>query len=565
MATFSQSTVEKGSDMVQDFLCSTCKDRKLEKSAEYYCETCVQFYCGNCIHVHGQLFTEHSPHGRGDMKKWPVAKKVEDFLLKCDVHKEENMEMFCKDHSQLCCRKCDIISHRKCQTVILLSDLVKTSPTDLKQVSVTIHSTLAELMELQNNQESSIRSVQSSFEEQLHKIQESREKIIAALSMLEKKTLTEMKDKLTQLQALLKGDRDECATFRDEFKQLRDAIQDVSDKGKQELSFIASFKCKDKIQQFEKYRKKNLSQKESSITFQPNNEIVQYLSSLSGLGMIEHSSQPLTVRGNPDQVIRIDGKSEYDVRLRGDSSKESKCCIRDICVLPSGQILIADSENQKIKLLNQQFQVVSHCNLSDQPRDMCQITPSEVGVTYGSNIHFIKVNNSQLWKVRKLQVRHDCEGITYHEGDLLVTTGTALYKYWLTGKLVRKLHQDISNINTVWRCAVSRTGDRLYITNSSQSKLITLTMDGSVLATFEDPDLISPTVVHVTPAGQVLVCGEGSSTILQVDSMGTRKLATLATDRDGLKTPYSVCYNSNTASIIVGMWRNDMILVYKVE
>ena len=117
----------------------------------------------------------------------------------------------------------------------------------------------------------------------------------------------------------------------------------------------------------------------------------------------------------------------------------------------------------------------------------------------------------------------------------------------------------------VWRCAVSRTGDRLYITNSSQSKLITLTMDGSVLATFEDPDLISPTVVHVTPAGQVLVCGEGSSTILQVDSMGTRKLATLATDRDGLKTPYSVCYNSNTASIIVGMWRNDMILVYKVE
>ncbi|KAH3703846.1 hypothetical protein DPMN_078893 [Dreissena polymorpha] len=81
MAAFSQSIIENGSDMVQDFLCSACEDNKLEESADYYCESCVKFYCRKCIHLHDQLFPSHSPHGKGDMKKWPVTKKVEDFLL----------------------------------------------------------------------------------------------------------------------------------------------------------------------------------------------------------------------------------------------------------------------------------------------------------------------------------------------------------------------------------------------------------------------------------------------------------------------------------------------------
>ncbi|KAH3701941.1 hypothetical protein DPMN_076939 [Dreissena polymorpha] len=32
----------------------------------------------------------------GDMKKWPVSKKVEEFLLKCDVHKEEHLALVVK-------------------------------------------------------------------------------------------------------------------------------------------------------------------------------------------------------------------------------------------------------------------------------------------------------------------------------------------------------------------------------------------------------------------------------------------------------------------------------------
>ncbi|KAH3749332.1 hypothetical protein DPMN_183828 [Dreissena polymorpha] len=65
MATFSQSTIQKGSDMVQDFLCSSCEDTKLDKTADFYCESCVKFYCRICIVMHSQLFTKHAPLWKG--------------------------------------------------------------------------------------------------------------------------------------------------------------------------------------------------------------------------------------------------------------------------------------------------------------------------------------------------------------------------------------------------------------------------------------------------------------------------------------------------------------------
>ncbi|KAH3700628.1 hypothetical protein DPMN_075605 [Dreissena polymorpha] len=154
--------------------------------------------------------------------------------------------------------------------------------------------------------------------------------------MLDKKTLKKMNDTMTKMQAPLKSDVKKCFALRDELKQVGDDIHDKCYKGRQELSLIASIKCQDKIKLFEKHRKKNFVQVKSSITLQPFSEIVQFLSKVSGLGRIEQRGQPLSMWGNPDQVTRIKLKSVYDVGLQSDST----CSVRDICVLPSGQILL---------------------------------------------------------------------------------------------------------------------------------------------------------------------------------------------------------------------------------
>ncbi|KAH3780881.1 hypothetical protein DPMN_158706 [Dreissena polymorpha] len=119
----------------------------------------------------------------------------------------------------------------------------------------------------------------------------------------------------------------------------------------------------------------------------------------------------------------------------------------------------------------------------------------------------------------------------------------------------------------VYKCAVSPTGDRLYIIHTSfyENKLLSLAMDGTLLAEYTDtrPEYLRG--LHVTPAGQVLVCGHYSDTVLQVGWEGESKLATLATQKDGVMDPYSVCYSSTTSSIIVGLLGDNNILVFRVE
>ncbi|XP_052230380.1 protein PML-like [Dreissena polymorpha] len=442
MATFLQSTIDKGSDILQDFLCSTCEDKKLDNMADFYCETCVKFYCGKCIGMHSQLFIKHAPYGRGDLKKWPVAKQVEDFLLKCDVHKDKNLELFCDNHIELCCTNCAILNHRHCQKITLISDIVKSQSTDLQQLSVSIQTILKELKKLQDNQEASIQYVQSSYDEQLHKIQNTRREINVALDTIEQKTRKEMLDTLTKLQASTKSEADKCIRLRDELKRLRDATQDISDKSKQELSFIATRKCEGIIKQSKTFLNSTLQDK-FYISFQPNSEIVQYLTTLSGLGKIE----PMMVQDNPNKVITVQGKSEHNVKISGDSNE---CNISAILVLPAKQVLVADFNNKSVKLLDQQYQVVSHCSVTGYPLVLCDITPSEVAVAVNetdmniNEVQFITVNNRQLVLGRKLQLQHACIGIAFQKGDMYITDKTALYKYTLNGKLVSKMYKDTS-------------------------------------------------------------------------------------------------------------------------
>ncbi|KAH3873807.1 hypothetical protein DPMN_037047 [Dreissena polymorpha] len=117
----------------------------------------------------------------------------------------------------------------------------------------------------------------------------------------------------------------------------------------------------------------------------------------------------------------------------------------------------------------------------------------------------------------------------------------------------------------VFRCAVSPAGDRIYVTNYFQHKLLTLATDGTVISSFTDPELQGPRGVNVTPAGQVLVCGFDSNTVIQVDREGRKKLATLDSQKYGAINPVSVCCNTHIHQIIVGLISNNKIIVMELQ
>ncbi|KAH3889915.1 hypothetical protein DPMN_013982 [Dreissena polymorpha] len=166
MASFSMPAVDVASDEVKDHCCSACVEQSIEICADFYCETCLKLYCRQCIHHHGQLFKKHTPYGRNQMNKWPVSKKVKDFLLMCEVHKGETLKMFCDDHSQLCCTDCAFVNHRQCLKVEHIFKK-NTNITELQQLSTKLETILHKMNSLHAKQEATIQSVQGSYDEQL--------------------------------------------------------------------------------------------------------------------------------------------------------------------------------------------------------------------------------------------------------------------------------------------------------------------------------------------------------------------------------------------------------------
>ncbi|KAH3798832.1 hypothetical protein DPMN_152435 [Dreissena polymorpha] len=164
-------------------------------------------------------------------------------------------------------------------------------------------------------------------------------------------------------------------------------------------------------------------------SIKPKNDIEQYLFQLSCLGSIVSCNNVFTVCGQSAQYLRT-----------------NRCKISAMCVLPVGEILVLDVGNNQVMLLDQQCQVVSHCSVAADSREMCQITPSEVALTvdYGNThaVQFITVTMRHLVTGRKIELQHKCSGIAHHQGDLFITSNTALYRYSLSGKQISKLHED---------------------------------------------------------------------------------------------------------------------------
>ncbi|KAH3739634.1 hypothetical protein DPMN_046288 [Dreissena polymorpha] len=113
---------------------------------------------------------------------------------------------------------------------------------------------------------------------------------------------------------------------------------------------------------------------------------------------------------NPNQQLTVRRKSKYIVKMSSDTSQTVS-----IVGMPSDKVIVSDSQNNKVKLLDQHYNVSSHCDVSGS-QEICQITSSEVAVTFNKDVKFISVSNGQLVSGRKISLQHAAYGIAHHEG-----------------------------------------------------------------------------------------------------------------------------------------------------
>jgi len=332
------------------------------------------------------------------------------------------------------------------------------------------------------------------------------------------------------------------------------------------VSYIGISKCDELIFNAQILLEKVAKIDEYKMTFQPLKEISEYLSSLDMLGEVicEGGEKPLP---GPDHVFEVEKHALHNVKV---ADHKNTCRITGICRLANGEFLLSDSRNSTLKLLNSSYQVLSTSDVPVCPWAVCSTGQREAAVTVddGKDRHevlLVRVKGGKTEQMGTVKLQHRCTGLANHGGQLYVTTLNALHVYDMAGGQGRQLYSDKKGENSVYGCAVSPDGSRIYITNFNKHQLITLNKDGTKLSTLTHPHMRYPITPHVTAQGHVFVTCDYNDTVVQVTEKNNQQtVTTLAGKNNGLTSPLSVCFNSNNL-LVVGQWNDDNIVELKLK
>ncbi|XP_052223854.1 tripartite motif-containing protein 75-like [Dreissena polymorpha] len=532
MASNLKTSQQKGSDVFYEVCCSVCDEDGINNEGLFHCKICLKTYCDDCVKMHKKLLKDHAVSAKSDGDSWYVANKVDDTIELCEEHTTEKLTMFCEDHEQLLCNLCLLLNHRQCSRVFTLAEQAKSNSQriPLVQVSKGIEKSQKRLKDMVDRGKDNIKSLKASYEQICEEILDERRQINENLDRLQQNTIRELESIYERLNNSIEDDTKRCLECISKLKiygaKLKDNILP-------ERTFMTLRKCIDQTTAADSLLKSMIKNDGTDIKFQPNRELIQCHADCTDLGKIIIGDPQHNV--DPNKIVSIEDKSEYNVQTATD---KYPCAITGICTTSNGDLVIADYYNHCVKLLNQAYKVIDQVQLPTTPRSMCSISSFEMAVTVSKRkgIYFLRVDGGKIIREQVLKMNHDCHGIAHVDAEVFVTS-----------------------VAGVW---VSPDGKMIYVTGIN-GMLRTLTRDGTVTATFQDPAFkygMITAYIHVAARGQVFVCGDNS--ISQVDTVGKTILNTISVD---IAKPASVYFNEETRKLIVGFWSHDNINEFKTK
>ncbi|XP_052766129.1 uncharacterized protein LOC128207319 [Mya arenaria] len=398
-------------------------------------------------------------------------------------------------------------------------------------------------------------SLKDSYKNILVEIKALRKEINQILDKLEKKTVEQLDSMMEDLEKSIKDDLEACGHMDDQLKTLIEKLHQATGKNKDTIPYIGFRKCQSILSEANCLVQEIRVKEE--MKFKSDESVLPFLRNLKRFDIVESVFT---------YVYRVQGLSHYKVRIKKD---KNNCSIKGVCGLANGEMVIADYNNLRVKLLNRQYAVIDHCDLPSTPQHLCHTTDNVIAVAVSdfttiNEVHFLTVTKGKIQAMRKFTTDHCCHSIAHHKGHLYVGSSDGLYLYSMDGRLLKTIYEALSCVRTVYSCAVSPSGKRIYVTNDYISKLLTLDKTGQVLFTVEYPDLKNPTGLFVSPIDYVFVCGRGSIAVVQVDMEGKQKVATVASEADGIICPQSVWFSGQTSTLIVGNYEDDDITVIQL-
>ena len=449
-------------DYHYDPFCEVCfETRNRNIQHEGFCNDCVQFLCEDCLRVHRKLQgTRGHVIRRGDDMPKSMADKPPKFDY-CDVHHRSRKDQFCGTHRALLCSQCVPLQHKGCpvQSVDAACKGVPTSEIDtlydkVSDFKVNLSSVVAKIdlnvTELGSETVDMLKDAQDVKDKSIAKIENIFQEITSEIKSTHKAHTSDLgrgQNKLNDVIEDLEGTLDDIDKMKGNiidtkvFLKIQDILKDV-EKCKADCEKLRPSVMNVKMSFIHDKRMKELlstSYKMGSIsldTSQPQVAIsipdISFPMSpipvppprvpLSGIGKTPTGvSGQVAGKTTPVSQIKVQKPDSYNVKLDDD---KSDCFITGMAITNDGRRLLADYNNNKIKMFSRDMKSLCSLSMSTEPWDIAVTGDREAVVScyLNTKLLILDISDRKMSIKRTVKLPFEVYAIAPYQDKLLVTT-----------------------------------------------------------------------------------------------------------------------------------------------
>ncbi|XP_053382714.1 E3 ubiquitin-protein ligase TRIM71-like [Mercenaria mercenaria] len=510
--------------------CDPCLREGIKVKAIVYCYDCTEKMCEECKRHHRKSKLS-SNHKLIDVKDGCVEKmdlsELEYFsnLSKCPKHGSEDVKYLCKDHDQLCCSECAIVTHRKCEDLVSLADEVngneeKNDESDIQKRLEVVDDHAYKLIDHEkkfisdlNTKETEVKSCLKDFKVNLDD----------AYNKLEKRILSEMSTRKLALTKASSLQKESAERLKDDIRQSAEKLEKAHKFGTARHLFLLKREIGKDINVYEETFT-GLQQQSSTTLLTiaeacPLQEAVKTVQYLFKVEETMTESRPhFMMRGRNFKDRKMTLMKEFGLQMYN----EPRYCLW----IENSIIIVAFYSSETIVAFNSENgSVLSSYKCSSPPTGLASLENGEFAVALptSNKIDILKIHENQMSYVRLLVTsRSDVIAYRRWNKQLLAMSRSEgmIRKFTLEGRNAEDIKMSSISSNDIGNtCNIyfDNENHRIYISSHSSGRLHCFDASGKSVFQYGIPH---PWSVITDIQGNVYVASYSNNCIQQLNREG---------------------------------------------
>ncbi|XP_046347060.2 uncharacterized protein LOC124127737 [Haliotis rufescens] len=524
---------------VEEHLCSVCTKQGKTTPATSWCSVCDVVYCEGCLQLHNMmpLLCDHEVAHLSDNTKTKVKRR-----FMCQVHRDEKVNLFCKDCKQAICTICCSIKHRACKDVDTIESM---TPLVKEQLTNKIEQLRINMAATNNNitwRKSRIQHVMSNSQDIKDQVMKTRETVMCAILRKEKQLLDAIDkatdEQLRELKADIKSQEIELQMYQQQYEFTANAVTSNC-----EMDMYAVYESTGETST----QNRDTDNRPAAGRVVLTHDLDKLSKAVDELQLGEVQ----VVHGVSDPESSPVLHHTTDCKEDGDRKNPS---LYDFTVLTADGVkvmVVADYDNKRLKTYYTSNFKSFHNQLllSNGPWQIAKLSESQIAVSVPDSKEIVTVNvtpdpvllstiktRKEYWTLACLSPSQLAAG-TYrqpHSVDILE----------MRGRILRSINTGV--IRSPEYMHVTRNNN-LLVSERDVKSLVCVTSEGYAVFTYTPTGvraLTRPRGVTTTSTGDILLVDRRSHKVIQLTESG-QFVRDVLTQQDGLKYPDGVCLDAD--------------------